>query len=194
MQRAASGGLMVLLLVLAVVRPAYACQCGVRLSPTAALDRSVTVFAGTVNDVRAVRFESVARDRPSVVLKEVRFTTDRIWRGDGRSDVVLLIGSSDCDYPFELGRSYLVYAEGVDSATRYLTASICGPTKRLERASEDLRTLGSSRQFAKPLFRPEPTSNHLPLIALIVAAIGGAVVATLLLLWSGWSRPRFRSK
>jgi hypothetical protein len=192
-RRAASGDVIALLFTLAVVRSGYACQCGVRLPPAESLDKSVAVFAGTVNDLRTVRFESVAGDRASVVVKEVRFTANRIWRGDGGSSVILLMGNSDCDYPFELGYTYLVYADGVDSATGYLTASICGPTKRLELASEDLRLLRSSRRLAKPLFRPESTNTRLPLIALIGAAIGGAVAATLLLHWLRWSRHRHRS-
>jgi hypothetical protein len=192
--RTAACGVIGLLLTLAIIRSGYGCQCGVRLPPAEFLDKSVAVFAGTVNDIRSVRFESVSADRASVALKEVRFTANRIWRGSVGSNVVLLMGSSDCDYPFEQGRAYLVYADGVDSATGYLTASICSPTKRLALATEDVRLLHSSRQLPKPLFRPEPTDTRLPLIALFAAAIGGAVAATTLLQWLRRSRHRHRSR
>jgi GAF domain-containing protein len=152
----------------------------VRLTPAESLEKSGIVFAGTVYDLHAAQFESVVGDRASVVLKEAHFTADRVWRGDVGSDVVLLTGSSDCDYQFEQGRTYLVYAV-VDPATGYFTASNCSPTKRIELADDDLRLLPPSRQFAKPLFRRELTHTRLPLMALIGAALGGAVAATLLL-------------
>jgi len=187
-RRTASGGAIVLLLTFAAIKQGYACQCGVRLPPTESLQKSVVVFAGTAYETRAVRFESVGADRASIVLKEVHFTATRTWRGEVGSNVVLLMGSSDCDYPFELGRAYLVYADVVDSATGYLTASICGPTKRLELAGEDLRLLPASRQLAKPRFRAESTDNRLPLRALLGAAIAGAVAAALLLQGLRWLR------
>jgi hypothetical protein len=146
-----------------------------------AAKKAVIVFAGTVSDIRTVRFESVGGNRQSVQFKEVRFSATRIWRGEAGSYIILLFGNSDCDYPFEAGQSYIVYADGVDATTGYLGASICSPTKKLELASADIRLLGASRRLAPPLLRPQSPEKRLPVIVLLVAAaVGGAVATTLL--------------
>jgi hypothetical protein len=182
MTRRGRGAVIVLLITLAVIRKTYACQCGVRLSPKEALGTSVAVFAGTVYDIRAVRFDSL-RDRASVVLKEIHFTVGRVWRGDVVINRVLIAGVSDCDYTFERGRTYLVYADAVDPATGYLTASVCRPTKLIELAVEDLRVIGSGRRFAKPLFLPAPSRPPGLLFALGGAAVGAVAALTILGRW-----------
>jgi MYXO-CTERM domain-containing protein len=48
--------------------------------------------------------------------------------------------SASCGFPFELGRSYLIYADGPSDALR---VGLCSATKRMEDADVDRAALGS---------------------------------------------------
>lgn len=68
--------------------------------------------------------------------------TDTTKNADGTG------GSSSCDYGFEIGKSYLVYARGKGRETRNMA---CSRTTQLDRAKDDLKKLGPGQN---------PLPNH----------------------------------
>jgi hypothetical protein len=89
-----------------------------------------------------------------VVLK---FRVERWWKGKSTREVVIFTdrtisadGSqtiTDCDFPFEIGKGYLVYAF---SDEKQLKTNVCTRTKEIGKAGQDLKILGKGR---KPLER-----------------------------------------
>lgn len=83
----------------------------------------------------------------------LRFHAERWWKGDPLREVILVTeqtrtpdGSesiSNCDYPFEVGERYLVYAYGAENE---LGTSACTRTRKLKKAKEDFKVLGEGRK------------------------------------------------
>ena len=99
-----------------------------------AFERADAVFEGRVLDVQAGADPST----PTHVTLEVV----QQWKGVDRERVELETpaSSASCGVAFEVGTSWLVYAERVDGA---LHAGLCSRTKRIEEAQEDLAELGA---------------------------------------------------
>ena len=78
-----------------------------------------------------------------------KFQVENWWKGNSAKEVVLFTdtvklangetGVSSCDFPFEIGKSYLVYAFKVEND---LSTNYCTRTKLLEKAGDDLKLLG----------------------------------------------------
>jgi hypothetical protein len=108
--------------------PAYACDCITPGSACSEFARVDAVFAG-----RVVSLED----------RRVEFAVSEAFRGITGARVTLQQSGSNCDYRFDNGHDYFVYAyEGVDGQ---LTASICSRTGPLSRQREDL---GYARRMA----------------------------------------------
>lgn len=81
------------------------------------------------------------------------------WRGADAEHVEVLTAaqSAECGYPFEVGRSYLVYAQR--SQTGALSTGLCSRTRPVQEADEDRRALGSGTvpvEIADEPLEPEP--------------------------------------
>ena len=131
----------VLLLLVAVLfrgpPPSYA-SCAGPLSVAEEFRGSDAVFSGV-----AVRVDPDRALGPLVVSRQsVRFEVRQAWKGVSTTRVRVR-GMHDYrgsdDYPFEEGRSYLVYAYGEDGA---LVTNGCKGTKPLDEAGADLHELG----------------------------------------------------
>ncbi|WP_420128699.1 hypothetical protein [Longimicrobium sp.] len=83
----------------------------------------------------------------------VTLRVDRAWKGVESETVVLMTGwgGGDCGFPFEHGKSYLVYTDGRPGELP--RAGICGRTAVLSRANADIRALG------EPAWRSPPGSD-----------------------------------
>lgn len=120
-----------------------ACQCGSIPAPREAMERSDAVVAGTVSSIKAVTTSiEVDGKLRSVPARRVEIKVQRVWKGDSRSKLLLLVGVSNCDYRFTVGKAFLVYAERGSGAKKELTATICTPTKPYSAAQRDLQELG----------------------------------------------------
>jgi hypothetical protein len=69
--------------------------------------------------------------------RQVLVFTDRTRNSDGSETI------SDCDFPFQVGKRYLVYAF---SEENHLKTNLCTRTKLLEKAQEDLKLLGKGHK------------------------------------------------
>jgi hypothetical protein len=92
---------------------------------------------------------------PKIVA--LKFRVDSWWKGKSTREVLIFTdrtvsedGSqtiTNCDFPFEIGKRYLVYAF---SDEKQLKTNACTRTKEIGKAGEDLKILGKGR---KPLKR-----------------------------------------
>src|SRR5450755_4722862 len=94
----------------AVHEEGAACQCGALPSVERALLFADHVFVGTVTAIEEVQL--VVNEGTSQATIRVSRTTLRVgrrWQGN-RARTITVYGLSNCAYPFERGRSYLVFA------------------------------------------------------------------------------------
>jgi hypothetical protein len=106
--------------------PAEACECRPRAEhATGELARHKSAFAGRVKDVRTEGDASVAT-----------FDVHRVWKGP-RGKELAVRTSGACAASFEVGKDYLVYADGDEGA---LTADRCAQSL-LGDASRSVRQL-----------------------------------------------------
>jgi hypothetical protein len=112
---------------------AYACSCGVFMgSPQELakreLEESRAVFSGEVQDIK----------KDEIGVGTVTLRTIDVWKGPHR-DTLEVTNSNMCEYPFEEGREYLVYADYY--AEQGLSVSLCGENKPLSEASDGVQAL-----------------------------------------------------
>ncbi|MBU0953338.1 MAG: hypothetical protein KKA90_02880 [Nanoarchaeota archaeon] len=159
---------------LVLVSGAQACTCVPPGTPSEELVHTDMIFAGTV-----IELEKMVLDGN---LKAT-FLVHTVWKGvEDRLITIATSGSEEaCGFPFEQGKAYLVYADGV---TDFSTSS-CSRTALLGTAQLDLEELGQGTQFDAP----EETSpfginadSLVPLllgvviIVVILAIIAGVVI------------------
>jgi len=128
---------------------AAACTCAELPDMEERLARKTAVFSGRVEKVEKPK---AGYARSSGNLVRVRFTVERVWKGDlGKETVVYTAkGSSSCGYErFAVGESYLVFTHGEPNR---LETGICEGTKPLSGASTELAALGEGRA-------PEPAAR-----------------------------------
>lgn len=140
---------------------AWACSCIFPLPPLDSLAQADAVFVGTVvsREEPPPRYILYNDDSVQVIsggdMIGWRFLALRGWKGDS-SQVVKVYTERDgaaCGYPFQEGKSYLVYASSVNGGypgqawplvTKFpvLTTHLCSRTRSMDRASADLAELG----------------------------------------------------
>ena len=79
---------------------------------------------------------------------EARFKVLESWKGV-ETETVSLFGGTECcfcEYMFELGESYLLYASARVAYKNKLGTTICSRTKPLSKAAIDLRYLGKKKK------------------------------------------------
>jgi hypothetical protein len=109
---------------------ALACSCAPPPPPAQARDAADSVFSGTVLSVT-----------PGKNGLDVEIQVDRSWKQAGCGTVVVQTPSDSamCGYGFEVGKSYLIYA---DMQKGKLSTNLCSRTRTIEEAGEDLAALG----------------------------------------------------
>lgn len=90
-----------------------------------------------------------ASDVMLVRVKYVRVKVGRIFKGPECTEIAL-IGSSNCDYGFREGASYVIYLQADLSLAGAFMASMCLPTRPLDEAQADLEILDAKARAANP--------------------------------------------
>jgi hypothetical protein len=129
---------------------AHACDCRRLPEPSPAIvTEAPFVFAGRVLEIRERR-EHVTTTRDGSAETSVRpleksvvLSVSRAWRGVSGPTFTVGTDWSDCGYPFQPGREYLVFAQRVDAPLP--STSICLRTTPLEQAATLLKLLGPAR-------------------------------------------------
>jgi hypothetical protein len=140
--------------VLGAPRALTACDC-LQLKPlsTDVRDEARVIFSGTVveiverNEHLTTTFDGGAKTSVQLLERSVNFRVIAGWRGVTQQRVTLAADFSDCMFPFEIGRPYLVFA--VRNAQGRPSTSICQRTKSLAEATEVLRMLGAPTYVAR---------------------------------------------
>ncbi|MGB7068567.1 MAG: hypothetical protein WBD22_03675 [Pyrinomonadaceae bacterium] len=133
-----------------------------------ATEHSTAVFAGKVIGFeyrKGIPTESRRKVEGRQIEYEtlvVKFRVERWWKDEG-SEVFLITSYtknsdgtttiSSCDYEFNEGDTYLVYAYGKKGELR---TSFCTRTKLLKKADEDLRILGEGKGPVESKYGNEP--------------------------------------
>jgi hypothetical protein len=157
----------VLLLALAALfyaPEARACSC-MRLTPSEGFTSSSAVFTGEVTKIEK------NKSTPFRGL-EVTLKVKKLWKGEPEETVkVHTAGSSAaCGYPFQLGKTYLVYA--VSDEADPMRVSLCSRTALLDEAKEDLNYLGKpTHTFEKRSGCSVGRTNPLNLAVIIMLAL-----------------------
>jgi hypothetical protein len=120
-----------------------ACTCAPSKGPAEELELAAAVFSGKVVEIRRHRQSADIFASIEAVLR-----VERVWKGVEGPTVSVFTSSHSaaCGYGFKQGRTYLVYAHR--NSEGRLSVGICGRTRRLKDASEDLKALGAGREMA----------------------------------------------
>ena len=94
------------------------------------------VFSGKV--LKVVR-------KPGSSSVVVKFRAEKSWKGNVSRRISISTGADSalCGFNFEVGKSYLIYAQGTDA--KNLQTNICTRTAGLPNAKADLKALGKGR-------------------------------------------------
>ncbi len=136
MKKAIYISLALALFLLASAERSFACSCVASLEPEKkqiqnAFNGSTAIFSGEVFEIS----ESSA-DKSSLLVK---FKVAKSWKGELKNEIIITTNkeSSMCGYSFEVGKKYLVYANGlknelfVDNCSRTTNISNKGDVKYL---------------------------------------------------------------
>ena len=115
---------------------AHACSCAGDGLPCDAAFRADAVFVGHVLSIESSRGGGNFRLRAQVEIAVLE-----AFRGLLQPQVALVAEGSNCDYPFRMGETYVVYAYRL--ADGQLVTSICTRTRPVAQATEDLTYLRS---------------------------------------------------
>lgn len=124
-----------------------ACSCAGTESVCESFSTADAVFVGKVTAAKEQRKEKNENGKEVLFAsQEIYFQVSESFFGVAdNTQVALSEGFTTCDYTFEIGETYLVYAYAYEKT---LTSNICSRTRRLFAANEDLPAL---RQLAKEI-------------------------------------------
>jgi len=98
----------------------------------------------TIEEIEKIRNARNPEDFPQIYLSErVRLRVSEDFRGaDGENfELQTGFGYGDCGVPFEVGETFLVYANRVEEGSNRWKTSVCSGTRRINADEQDLRTL-----------------------------------------------------
>jgi hypothetical protein len=121
--------------ILCVSNSAFACSCrGAQQPPCIAFREARAVFSAIVTDITEAPFQ---RDDTFHHLL-IHFSIEQAYKGaSGTEIIVATITGTSCDFGFQKGEKYFVYAYE-DSKHNRLVAGVCSRTGRLSTAKEDI--------------------------------------------------------
>jgi hypothetical protein len=159
---------------------ALACGCIGQTDLAEELETSTLVFSGKVI---AEKFVPVVENIRGVEIKAdaliYKFAVDKWWKGNNAAEVIFpvavrkyadgtgYLGSNCVHISFKVGERYLVYAIGEKDK---LQALVCGRTKPIQKAEEDIKQLEKLRAEAStaplknaPVSQDSQNSNNINL-------------------------------
>jgi hypothetical protein len=128
---------------------AHACICASLTSCEAAGNADAVFIAKAIDEHQAFRALPAGNDETKTVMRPVAVSTlqiSEVFFGTDSTTIDLWGNDTNCDYPFELGKTYLVFAQR-DHDGRW-TARSCSHTGLLESENEDLVYLRNIRKAA----------------------------------------------
>jgi hypothetical protein len=151
----------------------YACSCAGPSSVNEELQRQTVVFSGKVVTITN---PNNGLTRSSADPLNITFEVYDAWKGDVGKKLILhtAMSGASCGFDFTPNEEYLVYAYGEKDR---LEVGLCGRTKTLVSASEDLQALGLGKTIlpdVKGSYAPQEDSRlgYYPMVAgLLIFAV-----------------------
>jgi viroplasmin and RNaseH domain-containing protein len=144
---------------------AVACGCPARSKDITKevaeeFNKSSLVFSGKVVEAKWIPIteENASGSRIKAEVLTLKFAVDNWWKGKNKKEVIWQTSSirypdlnsgetgSNCEFSFDLGRKYLVYASSIKGR---LVASVCGGTTQIENAENDIKELQKLKEVKK---------------------------------------------
>ena len=100
---------------------------------------SAAVFYGEVIEITR---------KPENFYVTVKFKVEKVWKNQSTNEVIIQTGQGggDCGYRFEIGKKYLVYADGDQTS---FSTNICQRTAKSDADSQYLNKLKKPKLFPK---------------------------------------------
>lgn len=119
-------------------RPALACVCrGAEEPPCVSYEKADVIFVGSVVGLAETPLTPPEMFKKLLVL----FAIDRPVKGTSGNQIqIATVTGTDCDFEFEIGQHYFVYAYQDGNPTKLVTG-VCTRTRLLSRAQDDLSFL-----------------------------------------------------
>jgi len=136
MKRAIYISLTLTLFLLASAERSFACSCKASLEPKKKQVQEAFTSSGAIFSGKIVEVSESPADKNSLLVK---IKVAQSWKGESKREIIITTAkeSSMCGYGFEVGKKYLVYANGlknelfVDNCSRTTNMSNKGDVKYL---------------------------------------------------------------
>lgn len=141
----------IIAIALLATSTAYACSCGLIPDSVSAARTADAVFSGRIERIQSRR----STFGPDLA---VTFAVERSWKGKVTpSEIVATAGATaSCGFPFEKGRTYLVFAARLRNGS--LMTSLCSRTGLLSHSIKDAAAFGEGQAVARNPAVPLGTS------------------------------------
>lgn len=126
-----------------LAQQAFCCSCVRQPEPLVALGRADAVFSGAVVAVRDPHAGEATYSSIDPLLYSI--AVNEVWKGDVGDTTVITTAreSCSCGFPFQIGRTYIVYAYLPRTGDADWSTHLCTRTRDIERAGEDLEALNA---------------------------------------------------
>ena len=135
---------------------AHACGCILSEHPCQQTAEAAAIFAGRVTDIRRLHPPRKMDDDVSDLWVElvVSLSVSESFKGPGTPSIEVVTGNGSCGYPFEIGKTYLVFAQArsVTGGGPPLSTHKCGHNAEIDQAGDSLRYL--RQRVVEPEPRP----------------------------------------
>ena len=136
MKKAIYISLALALFIFASAEKSYACSCPVSLDPEKKQVQEAFKSSGAIFSGEVLEISESSADENSLLVK---FKVAKLWKGEMKNEIIITTNkeSSMCGYGFEVGKKYLVYANGfndflfVENCSRTTNISNKGDVKYL---------------------------------------------------------------
>lgn len=127
-------------------RDLHACSCAPPKPAKAELARADLVFRAKVVAIDSLEAPGATATDPGGKLR-VKFEVEQVWKGDLEASFALNATSPHvgmCEYPWEVGKTYMVYAHGKGENA---STSLCSRTHQVgaDKLDADAKVLGKAR-------------------------------------------------
>jgi hypothetical protein len=165
MKRIVFYSLSILFTLLVIQINTFACGCparseDIKKAVNEEFNKSSLVFSGKVVESKWIPIteKNYIDKKIKAEVLVLKFAVNEWWKGKTKNQVIWRtsnirfpdmnsgMGGSNCEFSFDLGRNYLVYASSIKGK---LTASVCGGTTRIENAESDIKELRKLKEARK---------------------------------------------
>jgi hypothetical protein len=125
---------------------AHACSC-IRPFENPTLKQEVTWFQKNAKAIFTGKVTEVTQIPQSRIGVKIKIRVERYWKSPVPVEIIITNEGTSCDYFFEVGKSYLIYASYANGSK--INTNLCSGNKELQNAAGDIKLLGKSKKPQK---------------------------------------------